>query len=57
MASSIASIVRITARQNTVWRPCAACSTPAPMSAAETRCRRCRATARPARRPTRLAAA
>ena len=41
--ASLASVVRITARQSACWRECAGCTDLAPLAPNETHCNGCRA--------------
>lgn len=53
--ASIASCVRITARQSAVWRPCAACDVLTPLAPDATHCKDCRTAAPRIRRTTHAA--
>ena len=41
--ASLASLVRVTARQSAYWRECAGCTAPAPLAPNQTYCQSCRA--------------
>lgn len=41
--ASLASVVRITARQSACWRECSGCTDLAPLASNETHCQECRA--------------
>lgn len=54
--ASLASVVRLSARQSAVWRPCTACTALAPLAPDATVCRECSSSATPTRRrPARAA--
>jgi hypothetical protein len=54
--ASLAACVRLTTRQNAVWRACAACDVLAPLAPDATHCPDCRTTAPRTRRRTSRAA-
>lgn len=48
--ASLASVVRISARQSAVWRECRGCTVLAPLAPDATHCKACTADARAVRR-------